>query len=288
MRIVAIACLLCGIAAAQIVCDNSSQPMIVAQVLSTTGATKGTMQPVCMVMLGFTFNPTANVPTIIASPGSRGLPGPTGTPGAPGATGPQGIPGIAGTMSVNPQICISASANGSTYTATCTPSLQGPSYSAHQILNWFPDVTNTGSETISVDTLPTVPLLDPFGNAIPIGNLKPILYTIWFDGLNFRIANTPGLLGGCIIGGPTNSDLTCNTFNTTKSGPGELILFDNSTPPNTITILSPATITQSYSLTLPNGPPPPGGQPQYSVDPNSASNWIGLWLPIPPVASVAK
>lgn len=96
LRTIPLILFLSGASCAQIVCPNSSQPMIVAQVLSTTGATKGTMQPVCMVMLGFTFNPTANVPTIIASPGSKGAPGPAGPQGPQGLQGPQGIQGIQG------------------------------------------------------------------------------------------------------------------------------------------------------------------------------------------------
>jgi hypothetical protein len=87
----------------------------------------------------------------------------------------------------NPQICISSSANGSAYTASCTYTLQN-AYATHQILYWFPDVTNAGSETISIDTFPAVPLLDPFGNPLALGILAPILYPIWFDGTNFRLA----------------------------------------------------------------------------------------------------
>lgn len=85
----------------------------------------------------------------------------------------------------NPQICTSSSANGSAYTASCATILTA--ITARQVLYWYPDITNTGGETLSIDTLPAVPLVDANGNALASGVLGTRLYIIWFDGTNFRV-----------------------------------------------------------------------------------------------------
>ncbi len=87
--------------------------------------------------------------------------------------------------SCNPQICTSSSGSGSAYTASCATTLTA--IATRQVLYWYPDVRNSGNETLSIDTLPAVALLAANGQPLALGALSARLYLIWFDGSNFRV-----------------------------------------------------------------------------------------------------
>ncbi len=87
--------------------------------------------------------------------------------------------------SCNPQICTSSSGSGSAYTASCATTLTA--IATRQVLYWYPDVPNSGNETLSIDTLPAVALLAANGQPLALGALSARLYLIWFDGSNFRV-----------------------------------------------------------------------------------------------------
>lgn len=97
----------------------------------------------------------------------------------------------------NPVNCVSSSNNGSAYTASCTPKFSF--LQKGQVLNWFPDVTNAGSETLSIDSTgldslgnPTMKILTRSANPIPVGFLVAgTLYVIWNDGTNWRLTEDP-------------------------------------------------------------------------------------------------
>jgi hypothetical protein len=82
----------------------------------------------------------------------------------------------------NPQICTSASASGTTYTAACAFTLGA--YAAEQTLYWYADHDNsTSTPTLNIDTLGSKGLVKQDGTAFANGDIKAnTLYRIWPDG----------------------------------------------------------------------------------------------------------
>lgn len=58
----------------------------------------------------------------------------------------------------------------------------------YQTLNWIVETPNTGPVSLSIDTLPAMPVLDRRGNPLAAGVLIPGLYRIWNDGANWRVS----------------------------------------------------------------------------------------------------
>jgi len=103
----------------------------------------------------------------------------------------------AGLQSGQTLLCASSSGSASTYTCRMTPTLTA--YQSGMVLNWTPDVNGAGGPTtLNVDTLGahSVKLsdgvTDPANGDVTGGRL----YTVWFDGSNFRLAVTPMVSGG--------------------------------------------------------------------------------------------
>lgn len=99
-----------------------------------------------------------------------------------------------------------------------------------------------------------------------------------------------GSVGNCTVGGLTNADLTCNSFQSTDMTVQQGITLSSITgPANTITLQVPSAITNTYSLTFP-GTSPTGttGEMQWTQDTTNTSNWIGSWIPVSLVANIAR
>lgn len=153
----------------------------------------------------------------------------------------------------NPLICVSSSNNGGAYTASCTPKLT--TLGKNQFLLWFPDVTNTGSETLTIDSTsldslgnPTMKVLTRSGAALPAGWIAAgTPYWIWNDGANWRLFDEPTA---------TVARWQCNS-----SGPG----WD-------------CTGLQMVKLTMPDGSTR-GPYAGVLAGPELAGN--GNWVPVP-------
>lgn len=99
----------------------------------------------------------------------------------------------------NPQLCISASASGTSYTATCATALSA--YSAKQTLFWYADVANTAaSPVLNIDTLGNKTLVMFDGGTLPTGGIKlGVLYRITYDGTNLRVTEAGLRLWKCVV-----------------------------------------------------------------------------------------
>lgn len=94
----------------------------------------------------------------------------------------------------NPQICISASASGTVYTASCAISLSA--YSTKQNLFWYADTTNSSTTpTLNIDTLGAKTLVKGNGTALANGDIvSGSMYRIWYDGTHIRVVEA-GIAG---------------------------------------------------------------------------------------------
>ncbi len=84
--------------------------------------------------------------------------------------------------------CNSSSASATAYTCNLTPTLT--SYESGLVLNWWPDIAATGgATTLKIGTLAAIPvkLADGVTNPTAYDVEANRLYTIWFDGTNFRL-----------------------------------------------------------------------------------------------------
>ena len=165
-----------------------------------------------------------------------------------------------GTSPIN---CVSSSNNGSAYTATCTPQLQF--VQKNQVLLWFPDVPNTGNETLSIDSTgldslgnPTMKILGRSGNPLPLGVfIDQGPRSIWNDGTNWRLADDPP---------PVNvARWQCHSFGTYTN------------PDGTTTNWSCAGL-QLVNLTLPDGTT---RGPYAGIVADSALSSNGNWVSVP-------
>ena len=117
----------------------------------------------------------------------------------------------------NPTICTSASASGTTYTATCATTLAA--YASKQTLYWWADADNTGADpTLNIDTLGAKTMKTHAGAALSAAQIKAsTLYRIWYDGTYIRVveAGLGGSGGG--LGDPGSNGIVKRTaLNTTQ------------------------------------------------------------------------
>jgi len=103
----------------------------------------------------------------------------------------------------SPQICTSASADGTNYTAACATTLLA--YATKQTLYWYADAANTtATPTLNIDTLGAKFLVKQDGTALANGNIAAgTLYRIWYDGTSFRVVEAG--LGTAIASGTSSS-----------------------------------------------------------------------------------
>jgi len=103
----------------------------------------------------------------------------------------------AGLQSGQTLLCASSSGSASTYTCRMTPTLTA--YQSGMVLNWTPDVNGAGGPTtLNVDTLGAhaVKLSDGVTDPASGDVIGGRLYSVWFDGGNFRLVVPPGISGG--------------------------------------------------------------------------------------------
>lgn len=85
-------------------------------------------------------------------------------------------------------LCLSQGTSGGNY--TCQFGLQLQEYSTGMLVNWIPDVSASGAATtLAIDALPPVAVKMPNGSNNP-GSADLTagqMYTIWFDGTQFRL-----------------------------------------------------------------------------------------------------
>ena len=84
-------------------------------------------------------------------------------------------------------LCASASASGSTYTCSMSPSLT--TYSTGMLVNWRPDLSAAGGgATLNIDSLGAKPVTLNDGATNPSGSdvVARRMYLLWFDGASFR------------------------------------------------------------------------------------------------------
>ena len=89
-------------------------------------------------------------------------------------------------------LCKPSSGSGSVYTCAMTPTLTG--YQQGMVLQWQPDVSGSGgATTLQIDSLGAKPVKLADGIQNPQSNdiLAGRQYSIWFDGTNFRIEQSP-------------------------------------------------------------------------------------------------
>lgn len=101
-------------------------------------------------------------------------------------------------------LCSSASASGSTYTCSMSPVLTA--YTKGMTVNWQPDLNGVGaSTTLNIDTLGAKPvkLSDGITNPGASDIVAGRLYTLWFDGANFRMP-----AGGVTVSGSGGSPVS--------------------------------------------------------------------------------
>jgi len=75
---------------------------------------------------------------------------------------------------------------GADYISACSTQLTR--LDKYQTLNWIVETVNVGPVSLSIDTLPAMPVLDRRGNPLAAGALAPGLYRIWNDGANWRVS----------------------------------------------------------------------------------------------------
>lgn len=111
-------------------------------------------------------------------------------------------------------LCQSASGSGTTYTCQLNPTLT--TYSPGMVLNWKPDVNGTGGPTtLNVDLLGPIPVLEPDGltNLSSQDIASGRMYTVWYDGTEFRVLNPSSQSGG------GSSSTPVSITSTTAGGP---------------------------------------------------------------------
>lgn len=87
-----------------------------------------------------------------------------------------------------------ADATGSTTTYTCTPSPALSAYATGQLITFVPQTTNTGASTVAISGLAATPIIaaNTTGSALVAADLLAGgVYTLEFDGTNFRKINGP-------------------------------------------------------------------------------------------------
>jgi len=117
-------------------------------------------------------------------------------------------------------LCASSSGSASTYTCRMTPTLTA--YQSGMVLNWTPDVNGAGGPTtLNVDTLGghAIKLSDGVTDPASGDVIGGRLYTMWFDGSNFRLVVPPGISGGS-SGQPACNSGTRGRMWTTFGGSG--------------------------------------------------------------------
>jgi hypothetical protein len=122
----------------------------------------------------------------------------------------------AGNQSGRTLLCASSSGSGSAYTCSMSPTLG--SYQSGMVLNWTPDVNGVGGPTtLNIDVLGAHNVKLPDGATDPaVGDLTGgFMYTIWFDGSNFRLIVPPAVSSGLASVQPTCSAATRGRFFTT-------------------------------------------------------------------------
>jgi len=94
----------------------------------------------------------------------------------------------AGHQSGQTLFCVSASGSGATYTCAMSPALG--SYLKGMVLNWTPDVDGAGgATTLNIDQLGARAVKLPDGVTDPVAGdlIHGSMYTLWYDGGNFRL-----------------------------------------------------------------------------------------------------
>jgi hypothetical protein len=102
----------------------------------------------------------------------------------------------AGHQSGQTLLCASSGGSGSAYTCRMSPTLS--SYQSGMLLNWTPDVNGVGgSTTLNIDLLGAraVKLADGATDPASGDLIGGRMYTIWFDGSNFRLIVPPTVSG---------------------------------------------------------------------------------------------
>lgn len=112
----------------------------------------------------------------------------------------------AGHQSGQTLLCASSGGSGSAYTCRMSPTLS--SYQSGMVLNWTPDVNGVGGPTtLNVDLLGAraVKLSDGVTDPTSSDLFGGRMYTIWFNGSNFRL-----LVPSTISSGLASAQPSCN------------------------------------------------------------------------------